>query len=170
MRLIPLDSPKLLALVAAWLTERENSQWLDFGGQQQFTPALVKIMAQRETNVLRVFTADDDETPIGVVGFTNVDRRFKTATIWIVLGDKSFRGRLYANKAASMLLTYGFGELGLGAINTWIVEHNRSVAMAKRLNFRYIGRQRQCHYIDGQPYDRVWYDILPSEHTVRNDD
>lgn len=165
MRLFPLDSPQLVTLVAGWLARPENFQWLDFGGgRQPPTPALVKIMAQRETNVLRVFTAEDDVTPIGVVGLHNVDRSFKTATVWAVLGDKSHARRGYATQAVSKMLTLGFHELGLAAINSWAVEHNPSVAIGAPTNFRLIGRQRQCHYIDGQSYDRLLFDILASEH------
>ncbi len=167
MRLLPLETPQLIARVADWLNDPGNAQWLDLGGGP-VTPALVKIMAQRDTNVMRAFTADDDETPIGVVAFQNVDRRCKTATIWIVLGDKTHGGRLYSIRATSKLLTFGFQELGLTAVNTWIVEHNRSQAIAKRLHFRYVGRMRQCHYIDGQPFDRLWFDLLASEHRERN--
>ena len=57
-----------------------------------------------------------------------------------------------------------FRELGLRAIHTWIVEHNASIRMTKRLKFRPIGRQRQCHCIDGHVYDRLWFDLLASEH------
>lgn len=163
MKLRPIDSPELIELVAGWLSQKENGQWLDFGGRP-ITPELVKVMAQREANVLRVFTADDDETPIGVVGFHNVDRQFKTATIWVVLGDKSYARRGYTTRAVSRMLTLGFHELGLAAVNSWGVEGNPSIQIARRLNFRLIGRLRQSHYIDGRPYDRVWLDILASEH------
>lgn len=166
MKLIPLDTPELIALVARWLAEKENFEWLDFGGgRQQPTPVLVKIMAQRDTNMLRVFTADDDATPIGVVGFNNVDRQFKTATVWVVLGHKAYARQGYSVRAFSRLLTLGFRELGLVAINTWVVEGNHSVRIPEALNFRFIGRQRQCHSIDGHRFDRVLYDILPDEHT-----
>jgi RimJ/RimL family protein N-acetyltransferase len=163
MRLIPLDTPQRITLVADWLARPENYQWLDFGGQA-LTPALVKVMAQRETNVLRIFTADDDETPIGVVGLSDVDRHFKTGTLWAVLGDRSYARRGLATRAVSKMLTLGFGELGLAAINSWAVEHNPSIPIGKYTNFRLIGRQRQCHYVDGQPYDRLLFDILASEH------
>ena len=81
-----------------------------------------------------------------------------------MLGDKSRAGRGYASRATSRMLTFGFTELGLQAIQTWIVEHNGSVRVAERVKFRPIGRQRQCHVIDGKAYDRLWYDLLPSEH------
>jgi RimJ/RimL family protein N-acetyltransferase len=64
------------------------------------------------------------------------------------------------------MLTLGFRELGLQAIQTWIVEHNPSVRVAERVRFRPIGRQRRCHYIDGIPYDRLWFDLLASEHVA----
>ena len=50
MKLLLLDRPELFELVAGWLARKENHQWLDFGnGRQIVTPALLKIMAQRET-------------------------------------------------------------------------------------------------------------------------
>jgi len=99
-----------------------------------------------------------------VVGLSEVDRNFRTARIWVLVGDKSFHARGHATRAASKMLTLAFRELGLHAVNTWIVEGNPSVRIAKRLNFRLIGRQRECHYIDGEAHDRLWFDLLDSEH------
>src|SRR5438132_8429617 len=40
----PLESASDFELTAAWLQLKENSQWLDFGGNRQaVTPALLKI-------------------------------------------------------------------------------------------------------------------------------
>ena len=44
------------------------------------------------------------------------------------------------------------------------MDHNQSLRIIERLGFRFIGRQRQCHYIDGRPYDRLLFDLLASEH------
>ena len=171
MKLLPLDRPELLELVAGWLARKENYQWLDFGnGRQILTPALLKIMAQRETHFLRAYTSDRDEIPIGIVGLNGVDRTFKTATFWGASGDKSFRNRCYSTIASSKLMTLAFGDLGLHAVNTWAVEHNPSLRTIERLGFRFVGRQRQCHYIDGRPYDRLMFDLLASEHRELEDD
>src|SRR5947207_9418961 len=88
----------------------------------------------------------------------------RTGTFWIVAGDKSFRSRGWGRVAASRFLALAFRDLGLHTVNTWIVEHNVSRRSAERLGFRFIGRQRQCHFIDGQPYDRLLFDLLASEH------
>lgn len=165
MKLNLLDDSKIIELVAGWLARKENYQWLDFGdGKRVPTPAWLKIMAQRDTDVLRVFTPDIDDTPIGVVGLNNVDRHFKTATLWGMLGDKSYARQGYTTRALSKMLTLGFQELGLHAVNNWVVEHNFSIHVVEHLNFRLVGRLRQCHVIDGRRYDRLLFDLLASEH------
>lgn len=171
MRLIPPDSSELLQLVVGWLSQKDNYQWLDFGdGRQLVSVEWLKIAIQRRTYTLRLFTSDIEDRPIGVVALSNVNPHFKTANIWVVLGDKSYAGRGYASRATSRMLTLGFTELGLGAIHTWIVEHNPSIYVARRVGFRLIGRQRLCHCIDGRAYDRLWFDLLASEHQEIRDD
>ncbi|MBI4638173.1 MAG: GNAT family N-acetyltransferase [Candidatus Rokubacteria bacterium] len=166
MELKPLDDPKLLEQIAEWMALKENYQWLDFGsGKQMLSAVSLKIMAQRDIHVIRAFTDDSGEVPIGVVGLSNVDRRFKTATPWCVLGDKRYAGRGYGNRALSKILALGFRELGLRSIFAWVVADNAvSLRMVERNNFRLIGRQRQCHDIDGRHHDRLLFDLLASEH------
>jgi RimJ/RimL family protein N-acetyltransferase len=165
VKLLPLDTPDLLQLVAGWLAQKENHEWLDFGnGRQIITPALLKIMVQRPTHFLRAYTSGRDDIPIGILGLNSVDRTFKSATFWGVSGDKSFRNSGYSTLASSKLLTLAFRELGLHTINTWVVAHNPSRRIVERLGFRFIGRLRQCHYIDDRPYDRLLFDLLASEH------
>jgi RimJ/RimL family protein N-acetyltransferase len=163
VQLKPLDSPALIQLAAGWLAQKENYQWLDFGdGRQMLTPEWLKIMSQRATHVLRVYTSDDEA--IGIVGLDDVNREFKTARIWAVAGTSGFREHGYATLAVSKMLSLGFRDLGLRAVSTWIVEPNHSVRIVQRLGFTFIGRQRQCHYIDGRAHDRLWFDLLASEH------
>jgi RimJ/RimL family protein N-acetyltransferase len=165
MTLAPPDTPERIQLVVDWLSQKENYQWLAFGdGRQRLTREWLTVALQRGTQVLRLFTANGGDTPIGVVGLGEINHVFKTANLWVVLGDKAHAGRGHATDAVSRMLTLGFTELNLNAINTWIVEHNPSIRVAERVRFRPIGRQRQCHYIDGRAYDRLWFDLLASEH------
>ncbi|PYS95470.1 MAG: hypothetical protein DMF50_08620 [Acidobacteria bacterium] len=165
MNLRPLDTPEVIRTVADWMARKENYRWLDFGtGKQVLTAEWLKILTQRDSEVLRVFTADEGGPPIGLVALSDVDRYSRTARIWTVLGEKTLRGQGHAARGASRLLTYGFRELGLHSVNTWIVEHNPSVHIAERLGFKLIGRQRQCHYMNERFYDRLWFDLLAPEH------
>jgi RimJ/RimL family protein N-acetyltransferase len=165
MKLLPLYSPGMFERVTGWLQQKENYQWLDFGnGRPVATPTLLKIMAQRETNFLRVYTSHRDDVPIGIVGLNNVDRTFRTGTLWGVAGEKSFHSRGYAGIAASKLLTLAFRDLRLHSVNTWVVDCNPSLRSVERIGFRLVGRLRQCHFIDGRPYDRLLFDLLAGEH------
>jgi len=165
MKLLPLDTPELLDRAAYWLAQKENYQWLDFGnGRQLVSPALLKIMAQAETRLMRVYTAGREDNPIGIVGLNDLARSFKTGTLWGVVGERSFPARGSASSAASRLLTLAFSDLGLHTVTTWVVEHSPWLRTVERLNFRFIGRQRQRHFIDGRPYDRLLFDLLAEEH------
>ena len=165
MQLRPLESRDDFALVATWLSQQDNYQWLDLaGGQQRVSPEWLKIAVQRGTYVIRLFAADAGDRPIGVVALSDINTHFKTANIWVVLGDKAYVKQGYSCRATSRMLTLAFTELGLRSIHTWIVDHNPSIHIIERVRFRPIGRQRQCHYIDGRAYDRLWFDLLASEH------
>lgn len=164
MTLLPLDTPERIALAAQWLAQKENYQWLDFGnGGEAISPMLLKIMAQRDAHFLRLYTAPDG-TPIGIAALNNVDRRFRSAVFWGAAGDKSFRSRGWGTLAGSKFLTLAFRELGLNVIQTWVAEGNPSQRLVERLGFRFVGRQRQCHAIDGRPCGRLLYDLLAAEH------
>lgn len=164
MTLLPLESRQLIDLAARWLADETNYQWLDFGGGRQLvSPALLNVMLQRSTNFMRAFTSASGR-PIGLVALQDVNRLVGTATLWGVTAGKSFHTRGYATMAASRFLTLAFGQLGLRAINTWVAEQDPARRTLERLNFRYVGRMRRCHCVGGSICDRVYYDLLASEH------
>lgn len=165
MKLKPLEGPDF-SLAARWLAQKENYQWLDFGrGTQILSPVTLKVMAQRDIHIVRLFTSDEDDVPVGVVGLSDINRIFKTATIWAVLGEKSFSRKGYTTRAVSRILSEGFSRLGLNAVLAWVVDQNApSLRVAEKTRFKFIGRQRQCHYIDDTLRDRILFDLLASEH------
>jgi RimJ/RimL family protein N-acetyltransferase len=165
MKLRPLDEARV-NLAAEWMAREENYQWLDFGlGKQILSAASLKVMMQRDIHLLMLFTADSDDTPIGLVALSNISQNFKTAMLWYALGNKAYSGQGYTTRAVSRILTMGFKEVGLGAIGAWTVEHNESsIRVLSRNRFQMIGRQRRCHYIKGHAFDRLLFDLLAVEH------
>jgi len=162
MKVLPLQDG-MEASVVAWLTEKENAQWLDFGGAR-LSEISLRLMRQGDKHCLRFFTADGGTSPIGLVAFSEIHSEFRTARLWYVLGQKAFVGKGYTSRAVSGLLKFGFSELGLCSVSAWAVETNKpSIAVLRKNGFREIGRQRGCHYINSQPLDRLLFDLLPSE-------
>lgn len=132
---------------------------------QLLHPAALKAMCLTVSHVIRVFTSEADEMPIGIVALSNLSTNFKTAMLWYVLGNKEYGGKGYTTRAAYQILRFGFTALGLQAVNAWVVETNiPSIRVLERNNFQLIGRQRRCHYIEEQGFDRLLFDLLGVEH------
>lgn len=165
MQLRPLAANDL-DLVAMWMGDKDNYQWLDFGaGLQVLTAPSLAVMSRRDINYLRLFTSEAHDRPIGAVALSNMATAFGSATLWYVLGDKAYAGHGYTRCAVGRLLARGFGELGLTSVNAWAVETNpASVRILQKNGFRLIGRQRRCHLLNGELHDRLLFDLLATEH------
>lgn len=166
MELIPLDSEALLELGAGWLAEKRNRPWLDFGDDlQNVTPASLGAMCRSDAHIVRAFTADEGDIPIGLAALSGINHDSRSALLWALLGNRRYAAKGYVYRSISALLTLGFAEYGLECINTWAVECNHaSVRILKRLNFKAIGRQRHSHYIDGRLFDRLLFEIQAADH------
>jgi RimJ/RimL family protein N-acetyltransferase len=163
MTLRPIEKPEA-PLVHGWLTDPQIGQWLDFGTGEPPSRLHLKLMMEDKRHCLRVYTPDPDGAPIGLVAFSNIHTLFRTAMIWYLLGVPAFAGQGHTARAVAALLDFGFGDLGLRAVNAWTVERNAaSISILKRNGFRLIGRQRQCHIVDGETVDRLLFDVLCSE-------
>lgn len=169
VRLRPLED-RDVEVVAGWLAAPEIAKWLSFGPNvENPSPLALKVMARRDTHVLRLFAADEGGAPIGVVALSDVDRRFKTAMLWYALGDPSHGRRGLTWRAVSRLLTEAFSTLGIEAVHAWAVRSNLgSIRVLERNNFRLIGEQRRCHHVDGVPQSRLLFDLIASEHEERS--
>jgi RimJ/RimL family protein N-acetyltransferase len=162
MKLYPVQESDS-ATVARWLAEDSNLRWLDFGGTAM-TPLTIQVMAHKPTHCLRLFSAEDTADSIGIVALSEIHPSFKTAQLWYVLGDKAYAGRGYASRAVALILQMAFGELRLRSINAWTVETNTpSISVLRANGFRQAGRLRGAHEIDGCIYDRLLFDLLPSD-------
>lgn len=153
-----------LELVAGWLTQPENYQWLHFGqGVQQLTSVSLKVMLAKKIHELRIF-GEDRESPAGVVALSDINSVFENATLWYVLGDKSQAGKGLTTRAARKMVTEGFDDLNLTSIYAWAVQENKpSVKVLTYCGFRFIGRRRKGHRINGEFKDVLLFDLLSDE-------
>jgi len=159
--------PDEFDLVAGWLSDERNARWLDFGGGRRSVDALsLKIMSQRNLHCLRVFTADDSDRAVGIVGLSNVDADFCTAEVWFVLGNKAYAKRDLTVRATTLLIGHGFRSLGLRSVFAWTLETNLGGRrILERMGFSFIGRRRRCHRTLGRLHDRLLFDLLAEEHS-----
>ena len=126
MQLKPVENDNIKTIVR-WMMDEQNYRWLDFGrGVQKLTAPALKRMTHENAHELRIFTSDEADKPIGLISLSDINKKFKTATLWFVLGDKKYTGQNYTTKAVSSMLTMGFEELKLESIFAWAVEKNIS--------------------------------------------
>ena len=155
-----------LETIAGWLAEPRIAKWLDFGMARP--PAAVALKYATAQGSQRLFTfapaRGQEVAPIGVVGLSSIHPTFRTALLWYALGEPRYAGRGLTSMAAVEVVRIGFGELDLRAIHAWVVAGNQASArILEKIGFRPIGRQRQCHDIDGRLHDRLLFDIVPRE-------
>ncbi len=163
MYLFPIHEDRL-ALVADWLGNPENFKWLHFGqGVQQLSGVSLKVMLAKKMHELRLF-GENPEKPAGVVALSDINKEFGSATLWYVLGDKSQSGKGFTTRAAKRMIAEGFDSLELESIYAWAVEENKpSVKVLTNCGFKYIGRRRKGHRIDGEYKDVLLFDLLAEE-------
>ena len=79
------------------------------------------IITQRDIHLLRLFTDNGGQMPIGIACLTNINYNFATCTLWYVLGEKQCSGDRNTTWAVYKILILGFLNLGLEAVNAWVV-------------------------------------------------
>jgi RimJ/RimL family protein N-acetyltransferase len=155
-----------LETIAGWLALPRIAKWLDFGTERPPTALALKYAIAQGSMRLFMFSPTDAEgvASIGVVGLSSIHPRFRTALLWYALGEPRFAGQGLTGKAAAEVVRIGFQELDLRAINAWVVDGNAaSVRILENIGFHRIGRQRQCHRIEGRRRDRLLFDMVSTE-------
>lgn len=163
MSMVKPATDESLPTISGWLAQRDIAKWLDFGPGGRVTTAGLKIGIARSTERIFTFSPGGAGEPAGVVGLSQINRRFRTAMLWYALGNQCMGGQGLTTQAVEAVLRIAFDHLELDAINAWTVADNRpSLRVLQKTGFQLIGRQRRCHYVDSQPKDRLLFDRLSS--------
>jgi diamine N-acetyltransferase len=145
-----LDTLRTIGVLPAPLTIQGEEAWYD---------AAIKGDA-------RVFTIYERATldPIGTCDLRDIDHLNRTATIGMLIGERSARGKGYGTEASRLLLDVGFTVLGLHSI--WLTVFSFNLAGQRcyaKAGFREVGRRRECRLLDGVLHDEIVMDILATE-------
>jgi RimJ/RimL family protein N-acetyltransferase len=154
-----------IPLVHSWLRDPANRQWLDLESWGLVSPDQLRNWNRSDRHYLRLFSSTGDSEPLGLVALSDIHAAFGTAMPWYVLGSKSHIGKFHTASAVASLIAVAFEEMELRSLHTWTVETNiPAIRLLRHSGFRFIGRQRHCHIVNGQLMDRLWFDLLKSEY------
>lgn len=78
--------------------------------------------------------------PIGMIALYRIDRRAQTAEFGrLLIGEKEYRGKGFAEEACRLLLHYGFDEMNLETIDLEVYDSNLpAIALYDRLGFETV--------------------------------
>lgn len=102
--------------------------------------------------------------PVGTCELREVDHRNRTASIGMLIGEPTARGKGFGTEATRLLLDIGFTVHGLHAI--WLDVFSFNIAGRRcyhKAGFREVGRRRECQLLNGVLHDRIIMDILATE-------
>ncbi len=113
-----------------------------------------------------VFAIIDKKTDrhIGNAGLYAINWISRSAEYRIIIGEKKYWNKGYAQETAALILKYGFDKLNLNKIWLGVNASNKAGAASyKKSGFAEEGILRQEIYRNGQYYDAVRMSILRKE-------
>jgi ribosomal-protein-alanine N-acetyltransferase len=140
------------------------TQWFSWGPYEHEDEArayLERLPGEREQGVQLDLVVEHHEAgPIGIVGFSEIARRDRRATIGTWLGH-AWWGTGANREAKALMCHLGFELLGLERIGSYTnVDHARSQRALERLGFEREGVLRGFHRHGDQPLDVVVFALL----------
>ena len=148
------DWPGFLAL-------RQNAQVMRFMGEQQTEDAIrVKFISRLHTTVFAI--RSPQSSFLGDIGLMISNQHPQEADIGYALLPEA-QGKGYAKEALQAVCDYGFTQLGLSAINGWVLADNAgSVALLEKAGFIRTQILEKAFQIEGEWYDDWVYRLEKS--------
>jgi RimJ/RimL family protein N-acetyltransferase len=109
-----------------------------------------------------------DGTPIGRIGYEQLDPQTRSAAVHILLGTQEVRGQGYGTEAMVTLLRYLFHQRNLHRVSLEVFAWNeRAIRSYMKVGFVVEGRLRDDQFFDGQYHDSIPMSILRDEFDAR---
>lgn len=98
------------------------------------------------------FIFQSDQQELGVIGFTDINEKSKSASWAFYSGNTSIRG--VGSKMEVSALNYAFGQLALNKLNCEVLEFNSKViTFHKKHGFKVEGIFKKHHFANGKYWD-----------------
>ncbi len=161
----PLEREDAARLVP-WFNDAEVTRYTT-----QFRPKarddeeeFIERMRRSEHDVLFGIAARGSDALIGATGLHAIDARNRSATLGIVVGDRSAWGQRHGTEATTLIVGYAFDTLNLNRVALEVaVANERAVRIYKRVGFKKEGLLRQSFFRDGRFQDSLVMSILREE-------
>ena len=150
-----------------WVNDPEVTRTLAVGAavmDKQAEQAWIERTNASESAVLFGIVVQETDRLIGSVGLSQIDFRHRSASLGMLIGEKSMWGKGYGTEATRLVVRHAFEELRLNRVQLQVYEYNlRGIRVYEKVGFRREGVLRQEHVYDGRFWDTVVMAILREE-------
>ena len=171
----PLGSARLTIRAANPSTDADIlEQWMndEYGRHFLLTAATAQF-----SNVAHLLADEDaiigiiceNQKPIGAVAYLSIDSVQRRAELRKLIGEKSARGKGFAEEATHLWINYGAAQLGLQKIFVSTLQtHIRNIQLNENIGFKVEGLLRREVMIDGDRQDILRMGLCIDEYLAAN--
>ncbi len=154
-----------LANKVRWYNDPEVNKTLLLEEKFELDRSLKWFETAKDDKSRRDFVIETPEAKaIGITGFLHINKVHETAECYCVIGDKTYWGRGIGTEVHTLLIDWGFKELGLYKIWADIRAQNAAIIkVVERLGFKVEGTLRKDRVIGGERIDVVRIGLLRDE-------
>jgi len=106
----------------------------------------------------------ENELLIGTIGFKEVNIPAQSATLFIVLGNKTYWGKGYGTDALITFSRFLFTQWNFHRISLDTWDGNiRAIRVYEKVGFKIEGRQREARFVLGKYHDAILMGLLREE-------
>lgn len=112
----------------------------------------------------RYVILDENNLLIGTIGFKELNIPGRSASLYIVIGNKTYWGKGYGTDALIIFARFLFTQWNFHRISldTWD-ENIRAIKAYEKVGFKIEGRQREARYVLGNYHDSILMGLLRRE-------
>lgn len=141
-----------------------NHEMIDLDTHMKWFASILK------SDSCQYFIYEQNQKPLGVLSFSEIDKENKKATWAFYSGDTTVRG--IGSEMEQLALDYAFNKLDLNKLYCEVLEFNTTViSFHRKFGFKVEGVKRQDYLRDGKYYDIYQLSLFKSDYlkTKNND-
>ena len=157
-----------IPIFVRWFNDAETTHFLamreplSLAAEERWFEGMLQRQGKESYNF--VICLQEDDRPIGTIGFHSVDFVNGNADFGICIGEKSLWNQGYGTDALNAIVDFGFGELRLERISLYCYAFNpRGRRSYEKAGFSLEGVLRRAHYQNGECHDVLLTSLLRSE-------
>ena len=106
--------------------------------------------------------------PVGLLGLMDIDQLNKCCEIGILIGEKNYSGKGYAQDAMKAVLDFLFTQMNFNCVYLYVFETNtRAIEFFRKLGFKKDGVLRECVFKQGRYISKFVMSILKKDYLLK---